>query len=383
MLLIKFNSDSKHYYKCSECSYNGTKATITGIESYPSSLEGGFGVFEYSDIERKKTRLVEDLSRFSLVWEQDENTLVFSSDKQTYRTYFIYNEDGFITSEVTGTRIIEENALLADSGIGREHEEYEHIELFDEDGFYLYKVVDGQKVSTTAEEKAAWVKEHTYSIYYGYNDNNYVDSAIAVLEDITEEKHIFVRKQFSSKGIPVIEDKLFDEDGFYIYKVVENKVVETTAEDKQAWREEQAAAQLLSAKEAKIAEISRQCAKATTDGVTVNGAHYSYQLTDQNNLSNAMNLAIQTGLDVPYHADTENCKLYTKEELTTIYIAAELNVTGQVTYNNQMKQYIYTLATVEEVNAVQYGDELKGEYLETYNVMMKQAEEVIKKLVNA
>lgn len=383
MSLIKFNSDSKHYYKCSECSYSGTKATITGIESYPSSLEGGFGVFEYSDIERKKTRLVEDLSRFSLVWEQDENTLVFSSDKQTYRTYFIYNEDGFITSEVTGTRIIEENALLADSGIGREHEEYKHIELFDEDGFYLYKVVDGQKVSTTAEEKAAWVKAHTYSIYYGYNDNNYVNSAIAVLEDITEEKYIFVRKQFSSRGIPVIEDKLFDEDGFYIYKVVENKVAETTAEDKQVWREEQAAAQLLSAKEAKIAEISRQCAKATTDGVTVNGAHYSYQLTDQNNLSNAMNLAIQTGLGVPYHADTENCRLYTKEELTTIYIAAELNVTGQVTYNNQMKQYIYTLATVEEVNSVQYGDELKGEYLETYNAMMKQAEEVIKKLVNA
>ena len=79
----------------------------------------------------------------------------------------------------------------------------------------------------------------------------------------------------------------------------------------------------------------------------------------------------------------ENCRLYTKEELTTIYIAAELNVTGQVTYNNQMKRYIYTLTTIEEVNAVQYGDELKGEYLETYNAMMKQAEEVIKKLVNA
>lgn len=385
MSLIKFNGDSKHYYECAECSSVGTKATITGIASYPENLAGGFGVFEYSDLEYTKHKLVADMSDYSLVWEVADDTLVFSSDKQTYRTYFIYNEDGFITSEVTGTEVIEDNAILEDSGVGREHEEYVHVELFDEDGFYLYKVVDGQKVNTTAAEKTAWVKAwvkaHTYGIYYGYDDDNYVNSAIVMLEEVPEGNYVLVREQFSKDGIPTIEDQLFDDDGFYIYKVVSGEVVKTTAEDKEAWEVQKAAEELLAAQEAKIKEISTACSTAITNGVDVNGSHYSYTMEDQNNISNSMNLAIQTGLEIPYHADGENCRLFTKEELIAIYVAAETNLTAQVTYNNQMKQMIEAMTDVEEVNAVEFGTSLTGKYLETYNAMMAQAAEVIKHVV--
>ena len=302
MSLIKFNSDSKHYYECTECTYNGTLATIKGLVSRPDKVEGGFGVFEYADLAHTVPRLVADMSRFSLMWEDGENTIVLSSDKQIYRTYFIYDENGYINSEVTGTDVIEDNAILADEGVGRAHQEYAHIDLFDEDGFYLYKVVNGEKVDTTTAEKVAWQAE----------------------KDATA---------------------------------------------------------LASAKEGKISEIANACATAITAGVDVGNHHYSYALTDQNNLYNAMNLATQTGLDVPYHADGENCRLFTKEELVAIYIAAETNATSEITYNNQMKQYINILTDIDDVNAITHGTPLTGVYLDTYNTMMAQAQEIIRRVI--
>ena len=302
MLLIKFNNDSKHYYECEECSYAGTLATIKGLVSRPEKIEGGFGVFEYTDLVHEDPKLIADMSNFSLFWEDNNDTLIFSSDKQTYRTYFVYDENGYINSEITGTAIIKDNALLIDEGIGRIHQEYAHVELLDKNGFYLYKVVNREKVNTTAEEKAAWQTE----------------------KDV---------------------------------------------------------AALTSAKDEKVIEIANACATVITNGVDVEGHHYSYALTDQNNLYNAMNLAIQTGLEVPYHADGENCRLFTKEELVAIYVAAETNATSEITYNNQMKQYINTLTDINDVNAITHSTPLTGIYLDTYNAMMAQAQEIIRRVI--
>ena len=44
-----------------------------------------------------------------------------------------------------------------------------------------------------------------------------------------------------------------------------------------------------------------------------------------------------------------------------------------ITYFNQLKLYVNTLETIEEVETVNYGDELTGEYLQTYNDAMAQA----------
>ena len=305
MQLIKFNNDLKHYYDCVNCSYDNNLATIEGIVSYPKNIDGGFSVYEYINEEKTETKLLQDLSEYNLLWEEDKdnNVLIFSNDDKVYKTYFIYNEDGFITDEITTIDTILNNVLLVDEGIGRSHQEFPHIELFDEDGFYLYKVVDGQKVNTTSEEK-------------------------------------------------------------------EN------------WEEEKRLEELAQAKEDKKQEISDTCKEKIVSGVDVNNLHYTYTIEDQNNIYNSMNLAIQTGLEVPYHAMNENCRLYTKEELIAIYIAGEMNVTSQVTYSNQMIQYIDTLQTIEEVEAIKYGTPLTGQYLKNYNTMMNQAREIIKHITN-
>lgn len=123
----------------------------------------------------------------------------------------------------------------------------------------------------------------------------------------------------------------------------------------------------------KLQELSTQCQEAITSGIEYNGEHFSYTLTDQNNISNTFQLAMSTGLSVPYHADGQDCRLYSKEEIMNIYFSQETNVTHHTTYYNQLKQYVLTLTTEDEVSTVQYGQELTGEYLDTYNEIMQQA----------
>jgi cytidyltransferase-like protein len=123
----------------------------------------------------------------------------------------------------------------------------------------------------------------------------------------------------------------------------------------------------------KIKELSAKCKEAIETGIDYNEEHFSYTLADQNNISNSCQLAMTTGLSVPYHADGKDCRLYTKEEIVAIYCSQEMNVTHHTTYFNQLKQYISTLTTEEEVKLVEYGQELTGVYLETYNEIMEQA----------
>ena len=44
-----------------------------------------------------------------------------------------------------------------------------------------------------------------------------------------------------------------------------------------------------------------------------------------------------------------------------------------ITYFNQLKLYVNTLDSTYDVENIQYGDELIGIYLETYNNAMAQA----------
>ena len=132
----------------------------------------------------------------------------------------------------------------------------------------------------------------------------------------------------------------------------------------------------------KLQKLSAKCEESITNGVEYNGEHFSYTLTDQNNISNTFQLAMSTGLYVPYHADGQDCRLYSKEEIMSIYFAQETNVTHHTTYYNQLKQYILTLTTEEEINAVEYGQELTGTYLETYNKIMEQASIIANTYVN-
>lgn len=191
--------------------------------------------------------------------------------------------------------------------------------------------------------------------------------------------------QFSGQGKEFVNPEkkvLFDEDNFNIYKVVDGKVVETTADDKKPYMDEKAKQEFETALNNKLTEISAASNAAIINGIDLNGSHYSYKTEDQNNISNAVTLANQTKLAVPYHADGESCRLYEPNEITNIYVLEETNLTHNITYHNQLKLYVQTLTTKAEIEEVVYGvTELTGEYLDTYNMIMTQAQEVIRHFI--
>lgn len=139
-------------------------------------------------------------------------------------------------------------------------------------------------------------------------------------------------------------------------------------------------------KKSKINELSRICNQSIVNGVNVeiDGVmeHFSYKDEDQVNIKEIFDLAVQTNIPMYYHADGASCKLYTVEQIITLYSTASTNKMHHTTYFNQLKLYVETLETNENVNDVVYGQELTGTYLETYNNSMMQAQLVLETLLS-
>jgi hypothetical protein len=139
-------------------------------------------------------------------------------------------------------------------------------------------------------------------------------------------------------------------------------------------------------KATKIYVFSKTCNTSITNGVDVEFdkdyvEHFSYTEEDQVNLKEIFDLAIQTNVPMYYHSDGEGCKLYTVEQIIAIYTTATTNKMHHTTYFNQLRMYIESLGTIEEVEAVEYGQELTDEYLQTYNESMAQAQIVLEALL--
>ena len=135
----------------------------------------------------------------------------------------------------------------------------------------------------------------------------------------------------------------------------------------------------------KISEINSCCEASIVGGVdvSIDGVieHFSYTVEDQANIDDITQMANQTQLEQPYHCDGGNCKLYTVEQIITLYVAQKMNKTHHTTYANQLKSYVKALTGKESVSTVVYGNELTGIYLETYNEMMTQAKKIVNTVV--
>lgn len=133
-----------------------------------------------------------------------------------------------------------------------------------------------------------------------------------------------------------------------------------------------------SEKEKKLAEISEICQAKINEGadveLTTGTKHFTYTLADQANVSEMFTALAGGATEFPYHADGEACEIYNAQDIITIYSTLSMLKTSQITYQNQLKQYVKNLELVEDVQAIIYGQELIGEYLESYNTLMASAQ---------
>ena len=135
-----------------------------------------------------------------------------------------------------------------------------------------------------------------------------------------------------------------------------------------------------SIKAEKIAEIKKNCEDyiyAGTDVTYTDGVkeHFTYNLADQSNISEMFTAVMAGATEYPYHADGEICKIYTKEQIITIYGTLSLFKTEATTYHNSLKSQINAMTDADAISAIKFKEtELTGEYLTNYTAMMASAQ---------
>lgn len=110
--------------------------------------------------------------------------------------------------------------------------------------------------------------------------------------------------------------------------------------------------------------------------------HFSYTDEDQRNLKAAADLAMSTGLDIPYHADKEDCCTWTSNDIIKIYGANEYAKTYQTTYCNLLNGLVRSAENKCDFINLQYGDDLPEDKMTILSDTMKQAQIVYKQLLS-
>ena len=119
----------------------------------------------------------------------------------------------------------------------------------------------------------------------------------------------------------------------------------------------------------KLKELSSVCSSNITNGIELDGRHYSMTITDQLNMS-ALRIEIMNGAEnVTYHADGEPAKIYSKEDFIILYNTCQSHKLRENAYFNQLKQYVLSLGTADAVKNVRYGQPLTGSFLESYRTV--------------
>lgn len=140
------------------------------------------------------------------------------------------------------------------------------------------------------------------------------------------------------------------------------------------------------AKNVKLTELSAACNNTINAGTQVqlsdgSTESFTYDLADQSNISEMFNAVLLGATEYPYHANDDDCRMYSAKDITAIYTTLSSYKTMQTTYHNQLKQYVKAMESTTEVEAVTYGQELTGIYLDKYNELMVQAKTQLDNIV--
>lgn len=225
------------------------------------------------------------------------------------------------------------------------------------------------------------------NIYYNYlitDENGYI-----IRTEISKEKlDGFLYQLGQGKKYKEFSMNLYDENGFSLYKIEGEKLVEISDEEREYAKKEKIENEFSFVVENKTTELSIICGQVITAGTDVtlsNGTkHYSFTSNDQNNIKNWFDVAVSTKVDgIPYHADGEECELYTYLDIIQLYIAEQKYILYHNTYFNMLKAMVKTMTSIEEVTSVVYGMELNEEFSEKMNTILAQSEEVFAKAMTA
>lgn len=105
--------------------------------------------------------------------------------------------------------------------------------------------------------------------------------------------------------------------------------------------------------------------------------HFTYDDNDQKNVLTLATNAMDTKIDVPYHAQNCGCMIYSWEDMAKIYITLQKNLLYHTTYVNALHELLKTKYTKESMKAVTYGQQLEGDILTNMNAALAQGQKLL------
>ena len=205
-----------------------------------------------------------------------------------------------------------------------------------------------------------------YKVFIKTNDNNYItdinsDAFISDFDGWTEidrgsgDRYRHAQNHYFAEG-------LTDENGVYNYKYIDGDVIECTAEEKKMENFPSVVAK-------KISELSGTCTNTIYKGIDVTLAdgsieHFTLDEHDQLNLSGLALKLLMGATEIAWHEDdtTVPCKFYSAEDANTIINSLIAFKEYHITYYRDLRIYVNSLTTTEEVDSVVYGVDIPDEY---------------------
>lgn len=215
------------------------------------------------------------------------------------------------------------------------------------------------------------------NIFYDYlvsDENGYIISITMRINQESEEEGLYLYRSGTTLEYMEWEFNIFDEYGYPLYKIVNGELIETSEKERNINKEKIMLTKLEQAKDKKIQEINSICSEKIVNGIIIDGERFSYTLEDQSNILTMLQIANVTNRNVSYHSDGNSYRLFSPSEINNIYMAQFKNLINHTTYSNQLKLYIRNkLFTIEEIEAIEYGQQLVDNYLINYELIIEQA----------
>lgn len=118
----------------------------------------------------------------------------------------------------------------------------------------------------------------------------------------------------------------------------------------------------------KFDQLSKSCKKNITAGIDI---HYSENITkhfdltveDQLNLNSLRYQLLTSDQDTfAYHSKNDDFEYYNRKEVEYIIASADKHILYHTVYFNSLKKYVNSLASIDEINAVEYGQDFPDMY---------------------
>lgn len=291
--------------------------------------------------------------------------------------YIKYLDSNSTTCNISGFTIVAEGVLISGA----------NLDPVEGCGFKIYDTKDSEDVVVFDGEKYIHIYDSsdTYiiyadgsTVYYDFlvlDDNDRVIS-ITMRKNLNTIKNGWLYKSGVTRADAEFEFTYLDATyGLPIYKVSGGTLMRLSDEEFNATKAEFLSTYIEEVRARKLDEISKACSEGISAGVTINGQVFSYTLEDQRNLATALELALATRKNTPYHADGQCARLFTPEEIIELHGQLSANLSHHITYANQLKLTVQNMATSDDISAVWYGQPLQGQYLDTYTQLIEQAQE--------